>query len=321
MSSKQATAIDYCRAIVPLIGVGLGIYLVVVHRDQFWIGIIGSTDVTLALILLAMSLFALGFGLAPLFGLAASFVRTTYVMTTVLSFFIILVISSRISVTRQHQADFWFTNLEPQSNESRLADEFLSIYNTEDDRKAFIRRHTAIPHIVAFSLSYLWIVVITIAERRSLFELLASLHDRNSGDAKKCEEEPSADSDWTRGAAVDVEEVPIANAEDAKHSSGHGTDTEYEQPTKDIGGRRRDSSDSEVVVRIERPMPNAPRQLMGEVPATLRAMNFDPPPAPPPAAGRGREEGSRYALDDGVLSLSDQTASYDRYDYSEYSDW
>jgi hypothetical protein len=274
------------------------------------------------LIILVLSLFALGLGLPPLFGSNTSSIRTPYVMMTVLSFFIILVISNRVSVTRQHQADFWFANLQPRLNESRLADEFLSIYNTEDDRKAFIRGHTAIPHIVACSLSYLWIVVIIIAERRPLFELLASLHNYNSGDAKKCEEEPSADTDWTRGTAVDVEEVPIANEEDAKHSSGHGTDTEYEQPAEDTGGRRRDSSDSEVVVRIERPMPNTPQQLMGEIPASLRAMNFDPPPVvPPPAAGRGHEEGWRYALDDGVLSLSEETASYDPFDYSEYSDW
>jgi hypothetical protein len=328
MEWERAAPIDYCRAIVPLIGVGLGIYLIVIHSDRFWMEVIGYPNMALAAILLVLSLLVLGLGLLPLFvsteGRQSS-IRTAYIMTTVLSLFVILVISTRISVTAQCRADFWFASWQPLSNESRLAEEFLSVYDTEGRQKAFIREQTATPHIITCSLSYFWIAVLGFAERCHLFERLASRHYRDSGDTEKAKEESSAEEDGIEAeiesAASSVEEVPVANADDGKASSRHGASAESEQPATRTGGRDSDYSDSEVVVRIEFPMRSAPPKLEGEVPAALRSMNFDPPPAPSsPAARRRRGENWRYPLDDGVLSLSDSGPSYDFY-YSDYSDW
>jgi hypothetical protein len=325
MSSGHPTPIDYCRAIVPLIGVTLGVYLAVVHSDQFWVEVIGYPNMALAMILLVLSLFAFGLGLLPLFVSAKKYqssLRTTYMMATVVSFFVILVISTRISVTAQYEADFWFAHLQPLLNESGIAQDFFSLYDTDDDRKAFVRGQTATPYIVTCSVSYFWIVVLAFTERRHLFELLASLHYRDSGEAEKPEEESSPEEDKAEKAAADIEEVPIADADDGKASSQHGSGAETEKPAADPGGRDQDYSESEVVVHIEHPIPSAKPAPKGDIPARLRPMNFDPPPAPlPPAAGRTRREDWRYPLDDGVLSLSDRTRSYESYDYSDYSDW
>jgi hypothetical protein len=290
MSCAGSRLRDFFQVGAPVIGVTIGLYLVVLHSNGFWVEMIGSTDVILASVLLVLSIAVFVIGILPIVSPECYNrlpLNGAYPITTLVIFLLIAIISTRISISGQHEREFWIDCFESNSSDFRIT------YESDDDVRQFIRARTEVPHTVVVALTYVWIVV---------FLLSTSWRRRFSAESPERAEELVRESSEEVDGVEAVPDLPAPQSDHVNISPVHEEEEEEVKKPAEVELSRQ--SEPSVIIEV-REYP--PRRT--ELPPTLRQIEIDPPPrmAPPGAPVR------RYQLDDGAHSLSESSDSYSGY--------
>jgi hypothetical protein len=235
-------------------------------------------------------------------------------MVTLVIFLLAIVISARISVSSQHETEFWIDCLGSNSpNESAESREFRIAYESDDDVRQFVRVRTVVPQAVVVALTYAWVVVFLLGApwhcRRD-----AEFHGREFPESEK---EPVSEpahgvetvDDLSASESYDAMVSPAPEEEEEEEEDEQAEDSRA-QPEKAVQAEAKSESshesDPSAIIEVLQSPPTR-----AALPPGLTQIEIDPPPP----ITRPTAPYERYWLDDGVLSLSESSESYSEYGY------
>ena len=353
MQVNKAALVQYSRLLSPLIGVGLGVYLLVIFSNSYWLQIIGGAHLALAFFLFLCSILSFAFALIllikackPRFPLFVSL----YDASIAVDIFFVLVILYETSVKRQQEFDYWLGTYLTENNTTTVVSDFMARYQDENAQQSFVRQRTVFAHDVVLILSCFWFIIfgvftigIETFEKMSLCEFRPTV-DSNSDDTTKLVdlekvevEEPKEEKQTeTEAEAIDREaDGPNRRVlfEDTKVSSGtnSGTDEEYFSNTEET---QLNSSQRSPARRSRAEIPSSLRRLHLEEPETesddftRMSLNYVRPTqplppvlpmrtaaAPPPVSKKPAGKWQKMKME---LQFSGTSSSDNDYSYSSF---
>ncbi|OHT14216.1 hypothetical protein TRFO_15516 [Tritrichomonas foetus] len=163
MPCDAATFAKVCRVVAPLVGIGDGLYLVFVYSDEYWLSIIGYKNLVLSLLLM---LFSIGsFSASIVFFLVKkerkSLVVNLYSLSSIICFFISIILLRSSSTKVQDEAIFWIESYNQTYNESKLMANFEKQYPNEQINN-YIRTHVTYAHDVLLLTLLIWVLFFVI---------------------------------------------------------------------------------------------------------------------------------------------------------------
>lgn len=289
LTINKALLVNYCRLISPFVGVGLGVYLMVIFANSYWLSIIGGAHFALAFFLFLLSILAFAFALVLLINACKprfSLFKALYHAAVVLDLFFVLVVLYETSPKRQQEFDYWVETYLQSHNGTQLVTDFNNKYQDAKAQHSFVRERTVFAHDIVFILSCFWFIILAIftigvdkLEIISLFKFQPTL-DENEDTTKLVDLEQ-----------VEVEEPPHETETEVAPTDRDEVQAEVQPSTDDrrvlfaetkASSATNSGTDEEYMSNVEETDLNSSRRSLArrskaEIPSSLRRLHLEEP--------------------------------------------
>lgn len=153
---KPADLVRIIRIIIPFFGVSIGIYMLILYTDFYWLKIIGGKMMALSLLCLLLSITILVSSIISIFVLDNHFrsiSRYVYDLLTIVIFGFLLVMFYQTTMEKNYETEFWIDEYLIINNQTQIANDFHSNENSA----IYVRNRIIAVHDVLSLFLFFWI--------------------------------------------------------------------------------------------------------------------------------------------------------------------